>query len=219
MTTLGPLPALDHVLRIVLSGSISTKPWNSVQHAQYQGPAIDVNTANGLCTSIGTAWANAIAPVSCSNVVLSEVTVTDLTSSTSAQGAQNVSHTGTQTGTSTFPTSACWVQSLTTVFRYRGGHPRIYWPYTSSAALINNSTFGSTTLGVLGTAATGWISDINNLLVNSIGLKHGCAFYYTHDPVTKARIYRTPPFFQPTIATAVHQRVDTQRRRLGSEVP
>lgn len=219
MTALGPLPPLAHTLRIKLSGQVKNHPWASIQHAQYSGAAPDVASLTTLATSIGTAWANAIAPVTSPDTALDLVEVTDLSSATAAQGNSAALHPGTLPQDTALPASACWVQSLKTIYRFRGGHPRIYWPAGDQLALVNGSQFSVNYQTLINTACTGWISDINNLLLNGQPLAHGCAFYYTHDPVTKARMYRDPPLFYPTISTAAHKRIDTQRRRLGVEVP
>jgi hypothetical protein len=90
---------------------------------------------------------------------------------------------------------------------------------TDAASINNGSQFATAYQTLINTACTGWISNIDNLLLNGIAIKHGCAFYYTHDPVTKVRMYRDPPFFSATLSTQVHKRADTQRRRLGPEIP
>jgi hypothetical protein len=173
---------------------------------------------NGLCTAIGTAWANALAPVTSANVVLTLVETTDLTSATSAQGTQSVNHPGTHQTISNLPNSSSWVQQLTTQLRFRGGHPRIYWPATDQTMTSDGHSWAATYQALIDTACTGWISDINNLLLGGANLAHGCAFYYTHDPVTKVRKYRDPPLFYPTTSTSTEHRVCTQRRRLGKEL-
>lgn len=216
---MGPLPDLDHVLRFVLSGSVQGHPWVSVQHLQFQGARPDAASLQTLATSIGTSWLNAIGPTVDNLTTLATTEVTDLTDKFGSQVTQPTPHNGTHTEPATLPSSACWVQSLSVDFRYRGGHPRIYWPYTDATGIVNGSAFSQGAQALIGTAATGWITNLNNLLLNGLPLKHGAAFYYTHDPATKVRMYRNPPFFKPTTATSVHKRLDTQRRRLGAEVP
>lgn len=216
---MGPLPDIDHGLRIVLTGGIGNHPWASVQHALFSGTAPDSTALTTLATSISTSWQNSIAVCVAAHVKLTGVQVTDLTTDTSSQGFATVNIPGTHTETVDAPSSACWVQSLKINERYRGGHPRIYWPYTDASALAGQSTFNDTIFALLDTAATGWISDINNLLLNGVKLQHGAARYFTHDPVTKVRMYRSDPHIAPTVSTSVHKRLDTQRRRLGAEVP
>ena len=206
-------------MRIKLAGVVKTHTWASIQHVQYQGAEPDAAACATFATSVATAWANALAPVTSPDTGLSDVEVTVLDSATSAVGAWSGTHAGTIATATPLPASACWVQSLKTIYRYRGGHPRIYWPAGDTGTLTAGSQFSVVYQGLIDTAATGWISDINNLLINGLPVAHGCVFYYTHDPVTKVREYRVPPFFHPTISTAAHKRVDTQRRRLGPEVP
>jgi hypothetical protein len=78
------------------------------------------------------------------------LSVTDLTSPTSAFGQDSLAVPGTNGGGS-LPADVCVLEKFTLARRYRGGHPRVYWPFFSEAELNDAQTWKSTPLGTLET--------------------------------------------------------------------
>jgi hypothetical protein len=62
------------------------------------------------------------------DTTLTQVTITDLSSSTSAIGVDTTPRVGTRTG-GVLPADTCVLESRTVARRFRGGHSRIYWPF------------------------------------------------------------------------------------------
>jgi hypothetical protein len=73
-------------------------------------------------------------------------------------------------------------------------------------------------LAVATTSASGYITDVNAILLGGANIVMGAAHYYSHDPATHQRIYASDPNIFPITGTGVHKRMDSQRRRLGAEI-
>jgi hypothetical protein len=193
-------------------------PWISIQHAKFTGPPPTVADLGTVGQAIGTAWANAMAPIHDVAVAVTEVKVTDLTSRTANVAVSTMNHPGTHPGTGSLPLNVAMVQSYVIQVRYRGGHPRTYWPAGVPSDIQTGHLWTTAFLANANTAATGWVGDINLIALGGGTLQH-CAVSYFHGKDSLGKpIVRVTPLVFPTTSTLVHGRVDTMRRRLGKEV-
>jgi hypothetical protein len=114
----------------VLKGFIGTNPW-AVTHHWQNGASITPWTQADLdllCLTVFNAWGSALKGNTAVNVETHEVDGTDLTN---ASGVGSVyTHTpvfGLLSG-GLQPSSLCMVVQNRIAARYRGGHPRSFWP-------------------------------------------------------------------------------------------
>ena len=110
---------------------------------QYTGGGATSTELSALCTAIATSANTYLIPLMTDDRTLIEVTLTDLTNPSAPVGAAVVSHAGTRGGGSILPASAALVESSQVLRRYRGGHPRVYWPFGNTADLQDSQTWTS----------------------------------------------------------------------------
>jgi len=120
------LPNVPQVVKIAVKGQVGIYNWVNVFHAKYTGAAPSVSTCETFADNIGASWAAYITGLQDTSTVMSEVTVTDLTSPESASGVAAATNTGSRSG-DFLPASACFLTNYPISLRYRGGHPRTYW--------------------------------------------------------------------------------------------
>lgn len=120
-----PYPPVPNVAQVLLRGTTPGELWENVLHLQYSGPAPTASTLNAIAGTINTMWQGQIASLCPSPIVLTEVLVTDLGSTTGAQGVNTFVVTGTR-GDDIMAANAAVLVSYPVSLRYRGGKPRSY---------------------------------------------------------------------------------------------
>jgi hypothetical protein len=120
------------------------------------------------CSNIATAIANAFGAEKAywgSNVTLTGVKVTDLTSATAGQGEASADFQGTNDSGSLAGGTAL-VVSYEIARRYRGGKPRNYFPWGTVGALATAQTWGSDYVA-------SWATAIATIFSTIIGTEEG----------------------------------------------
>lgn len=142
---------------------------------------------------------------------------TDLTSATGAQGTATDTTAGTRTGDFA-PASSAVLVSLQVPRRWRGGHPRNYWPFgTAGTYLAGSSKFWDTSFiaDVQSKMAT-WLSSINGHDIGGTEFSNlvNVSFYdKALNPTPPYR--RAVPLVDTVTDVLARERVCSQRRRLG----
>lgn len=218
------LPDVAKVLRVAFGHTYSINTSVLVrQYYEYSGAAPTPTQATTFAGSCASSWASHCAALAHESVYLTSVEVTDLSSPSSAQGIVAVSDQGSKTGHE-LTADACLVEALLIGRRYRGGHPRSYWPFGESEDLSYPQqwlgaflTSCNTGLAALHSAieGDGW-SGAGTLQLVSVPYYKG--FTVVTNPVTgRARnvptVQATPV---PDVVTGIVSRenVGSQRRRL-----
>lgn len=218
------LPDVASVLRIAISGAVSSQPWLTRLYMQYGGAApttAQLNTFNG---SIATELGSYIKPLLDVDTTITQIETVDLTSSTSAVSITAESITGTRSGV-VLPAETSVVISGKISRRYRGGHPRNYWPMGVQGDLANRRAWGSSFLStvstdygdfIAGVVAAVWSGGVSLALVN-VGYYKG--FTNVDGPTGRARAKSVLNPDGPTVdlitSTIPQPSVGTQRRRIG----
>jgi len=211
------LPDVPNVLRLVLSGSKQGQPWAAVQYARFTGASPGSAELATAAAAVGTAWQSALAQIHTAEVLLTSVTCIDLTRLDAAVGSASMNHAGSRVGTA-LPNQVALVASYKINVRYRGGHPRTYWPAGAQADITNGRLWTSGFLTLADGACTDYVGDINAITLGGGLLIFSAVSYFSGtDPGTGKPIMRTTPLVFPVTTVEVHPRVDTQRRRLGKE--
>jgi hypothetical protein len=124
-----PLPAVDGVLKVVHTGTVGGEPWAGISHWRFTttdaGP---LSTANidAICAKFVNSWRDNIKQDIAAPCIDSQVEGIDLTTATSASGTATDGDPGD--GDEIISPEACVLVSKQISRRYRGGHPRTYWP-------------------------------------------------------------------------------------------
>jgi hypothetical protein len=191
---------------------------------QYAGTSPDPTDLDGFGDSINAAWVTNVAP-SCPTVVgLIQTNLVDLNSSTGSVSERPIGASGTRTGDE-LPADVSVVAAYLIRRRYRGGHPRGYWPFGVQGDLSTAVEWeDASVIDFLG-SVTGFFTDVLAAGWGGAGtLTHVNVSYYEGfrvvvDPVTgRARnvpVVRTPPLRDLVTGVVVRSRIGTQRRRLG----
>ncbi len=214
-----PLPDVPNVCKVKLSGTIGPNNWAIILHCQWSGTSPSVASLNALAAAVEAAWSNAagwkiLVPAS---TIITEVTCTDLTTSSGNTGVWTGSVAGTNAGSEIAANTAQLI-NYPSSFRYRGGHPRSYFPPQTASALATANTWGSVYIAdaktafeliqnVLGTTTSGGTNYIGQVAVSYVN----------------AALFPTPPHYRtspivmaiPYQSEAIPAKVASQRRRAG----
>lgn len=213
-----PLQPAAHILRVRLAGSIqAVSPWNVILHWNYTGPQPPSTTINALCAGFATAWNTHLAPVHSSGVQLTTVEAVDLTAPDAAFGSALVSYAGAL-GTTPLPASTAVCVSWKVNYRWRGGHPRSYFPAGVAASTTNMRNWTSIAVQNFETAVNGWFGAMNAVTSGAVSGRLTCLRRYYTPVKGQPPVEFTPPLPLDFVAFDVDSRIDTQRRRLGPDV-
>jgi len=207
-----PLPNVPNVLRLQFIGANATTPWMCQLYWHYNAATLITGDINSLCATAATAWQTNLAPLHGTGVTLTRVAGIDLRARDAAQGGVDVSYPGTAGGVA-YPTSVAAACSWKVNYRWRGGHFRSYWPMGVAGNIQAGRLWSTAFLASMNTGVDAFRNALNGMTVGGTG-GHLSGVRYVVDKVQLAT-----PLDLPIVDSTVHQRVDTQRRRLGREVP
>lgn len=205
-------PSVANVVLVKTKGTIGGTPWNCLFHLQYTGPAPAVADLTAIGTTINSAVTTNIGPLMGAATTFAGVDLADLTNPAAAQASVATSFNGARTGGNLVASAAC-VVSWNINVRYRGGHPRTYWPIGTVTDLATARTWTTTFQTLVTTNNRALRTAFNNL-------NHGTTTYKMVTVSFRSNNLPRPMPLPFTVNDAqVHGRVDTQRRRLGKETP
>lgn len=186
------------------------------------------NTAlNNYATTVATNWNTDIAPLVPAGVVLTEVSIEDLTSATGPVGVWSGSHAGTRSGGGFAPATA-FIITDSIARRYRGGHPRKYllgmditqttptdgntWLATYASTIVTTwGTFMTSISGGNGpSGSTGWAEANVSYYQGSTGSTVGSAPYVRGKTT---RTLRGTPAVDIVVGHSYNPQLGSQRRR------
>jgi hypothetical protein len=150
------------------------------------------------------------------------VTITDLSSPTSPVVTDSTNEPGSR-GSGALPADICLLDSLQIARRYRGGHPRIYWPFGVQNDLADVQTWSDAFLAEAGgelsdynggIEAAVWAGGVSLIPVNVSYYE----FFTVHTGTTgRARNISTPravPLVDRVTVGLLRKGLASQRRRL-----
>jgi hypothetical protein len=208
----------------VLSGMIGSNPWAVAHHWQFgtSTAAWSQSNLDLLAQTIYTAATANFIPFMGNNVDTRQVTSTDLGSSTGLGSLYTHSPTVGLLGTPLEPSSLCMVIQNRIASRYRGGHPRTYYPLYTQQYMATENTWQPANVATAATKVVAFVSAVISAAYSGSpgALQHVIPRYlysHTDDPVhhkyTKTRIglegvHVVNSYFG-------NGRVGSQRRRLS----
>jgi len=218
-----PLPDVNKVLRIEYTFLLDEDLGAKTRHFfRYAGTAPTNAQLNTFADDIATAFTAHLDDDMSSTYSVKGIKVTDLSSSTAAQGENNDELPGTRSGAQV-SASACVVISRRVARRFRGGHSRMYWPFGVAGDLHDGQTWGDTFVGNVQSdfeafggdiAAAGWTSAGT---LDAVAISYYEGFTVFTGPTGRARNISTPratPVIDTVIADVVRSGIGSQRGRL-----
>lgn len=213
-----PLPAVPNVCKVIISSFRSDANVENIFHIGYSGTAPSAGQLASFMTGdLVPATETLFNAEGSTDLTGDTVEMIDLSSSTGASQSETLTVTGTRTGDFA-PSSAAVVASWTIDRRYRGGHPRSYFPfgtagtYEAASSKFWDSGFitdVSTKLGI-------WVLAITGVTIGATVFEGLVNVSYVDKNLNPTPPYRrTTPVVDPIVAYQVRQRICTQRRRLG----
>ena len=206
------LPPVPNVARFAVQGTNQGTKWVNIFHSKYTVQPQDAVTLNAICQAVHTAYLNAFTTLWNSTCILNTVDGQDLASRTAATGTYSLAHPGTGT---TIP-MACQVAltlSWSITDRYRGGHPRTYLPGIDGTFVTNGRLLTTAGHTAYLNAAAAFLTNMNAITAGGSTWKMCCVRYFSQHQLL------ANPLVREITGQSVHGRIDTQRRRLGKEVP
>lgn len=206
------LPPAPNCVLVRVKGIYGTSIFNNVLHLQYTGGAPTTADLSTLATSINSAWTTNFAPLMPIGVNVTGIDLADLTNPAAAAGSFTVTSTGSRAGTIMNAATACCVSWIINS-RYRGGHPRTYFPFGVAGDTGSTRTWSSAFQTTVNNAANAFRTALNAITISGTTYKM-IALSYKHN-----NEMRDQPVPYTINSNVTHGRIDTQRRRLGKETP
>lgn len=211
------------IAQAVLQGTIAGNPWAVVWHFQIDSSTTAWSSAGvtDLAISIKSMFPSPLLSMVPTNVTFNLVTVTDLTNATPFVGVSTgAAFTGTATGVSV-TAAACALIGLKITARYRGGHPRTYWPGIAPGQTTDGENLTTLAATNYGTNFALWVTQIvsNMTSLGHTGVQHVVPRYsytYTDDPVHHKYKKTKAAYLESFVVQSYpcNPKIATQRRRL-----
>lgn len=189
---------------------------------RYGGSAPTSAQLATFASTLNTAWSTNLKPLCQAQAALRRHDIEDLSSSTAAIGSAASLQGGTRTGTQ-LPGSTALVAAYQIARRYRGGHPRGYWPFGAEADLNSPQDWTAAFLTACTTGlnayfaaaiAGGWTGAGT---IDHVNVSYYNGFTVVTNPITgRARNVpklRTTPVVDTVTNVVARNILGTQRRR------
>lgn len=218
------LPAVPKVVKVILFNALLDAASFAVNRLflQYSGTAPTDAQLATFGGDINTAYGSDLRGLQGPGVTYSGVELEDLSSATSAVATVADSFVGTRTGNSLGGQVAC-VVSGEIARRYRGGHPRDYWPFGVDTDLNDAISWSSGFLTSVGTGiasfltaveAAGWTGAGTLETVNVSYYQGFTNHTYPSGRVRPIPTLRGTPVVDPITGYIARRSLGSQRRRI-----
>lgn len=218
-----PLPPVANAVKLVMSGIVGDSTWANVLHYQYTGTApLSNSEASTVATDAHANWTSSLRTRQATFVQLKKISITDLTSSTAGYGEWIGSDAGTGDSTAS-AASLCVLVRKIILRRYRGSHPRIYYPTPGQTNMADDDNWTTVYTGAL---LTSWQAFDTAMAGISVGGKTNfvpinISYYQGYTNYTRPSgrqdnkpTLRPTPLVDNVTGYAVMTKIATQRKRL-----
>jgi len=206
-------PPIANVIKVEYLWTQSGAPAANVLHLGYSSAPPSSTDLGSLANSFAALWSVNVPLMSTycpPNTILDEVVCTDLSSDSSAIGSYVDGSAGSSVGQPLSAGSAFLVNWLITR-RYRGGHPRTYWPAWTSNLIQTSTAWYAGTVSEMAEKMTALRSLVEHQTIGALTTTTlGAVSYYTGNSP------RVAPIFESFVGFRVNGLVATQRRRIRS---
>lgn len=217
------LPSVPGVIRIDKYFSIGEDSNGKCREfMSYSGSAPSNSELATLASLWRSSWASGVAAYQSDQAALTSVVITDLSSPTAAIGEDTTVVTG---GASAWMLTAdsCFLESRPVARRYRGGHPRIYWPLGTTADALDPQKWTTGfvaacggALNALGAAVRAGVWSGGGTLT-SVSVSYYTGFTVHTGTTGRARnvsTVRPVPLVDTLLSSHYQQGIASQRKRL-----
>ena len=204
-------PTPPDIVRVSIDGDIAGQPFTNVYHCQTDN---DITSSAGVDDFIDAF----LSALSGSSLIggLSNVThvtgiqgVVQLDEDSAVEAQSSASITGGN-GSPYLPASMCAVLSWLSSAYWRGGKPRTYLGGLSSSSADTNHSLLDSFKTSLQSLAEDFLDGVNAITTPAVDqTKMGFVSYAT------GKVWRTTPVFFEYSGVRIHDRLGSQRRRLG----
>jgi hypothetical protein len=193
----------------------------NVLHYSYSGGAPAVADLTAIGNKLGSGYGSALSVYLPTSTSLTTVTLTDLAAPTGNEAIVTMSHPGTGIGVALAGNTATVMSFLINV-RYRGGHPRAYFPSMSQNWQADPQHWTSAAGGQFTTAMQAFLQGINGFQsgATTIGSQVAVAYFKghtwsqdQHGNWKKIPTRLTPPIVNVISSYRTNLVVGSQRRR------
>lgn len=219
------LPAVPKVIKLLLYNAAldASKLLINRLFVRYSGTAPTNSDLDTFTGDINTAYGTNLCPLEGAAYTYGGCSAEDLSSSTSAVSTNPDSVVGTRSG-NTLGGQVNTVISLEIARRYRGGHPRNYWPFGTDSDVNDELTWSSSYLTTVGAAfasfltgleAAGW-SGAGTVEVVNVSFYDGFTNHtYPSGRTRPIPTLRGTPLIDTVSSYIVRRSLGTQRRRIA----
>lgn len=201
-------PDVANVLKVEFLWNQGGLPAANVQYVKYSGTAPTPGAAAAIAHDLGNAFWPVVQPNYPTTTLFVACRVTDLTTSTGAEGTSAFNSAGTS-AFEALPAGCCMLVDHTISRRYRGGHPRTYYPPMSVHDYLPVSTWQAEAVTLMGTAVAAFAAEASSFS------ESGCAgVYVVNVSYMSGGSPRVTPVVDQITGSVVSGIVRSQRRRL-----
>jgi hypothetical protein len=205
-----PTPA--DIIRVTVTGDIGGQPFALVFHCQTDEPGISTSAGvTDFITAFRTALTSSTLFANFSNTL--HVTglqgVVQLTPDTAVESQITASINGGSATPASTAASAVVLSWLSAAY-WRGGKPRTYLPGVTTGMIDTNHSLADANKASILSAATSFLSAVNAITTPAVDSTHLGFVSYASD-----KEWRSTPVFFPFTGVTIHDRLGSQRRRLG----
>jgi hypothetical protein len=222
-----PLPETPCIRARLIYNQESAKTAGNRLYFSYAGSAPAAADCTTLATDIAAAWSTHMASITYDGNSLNEVDVQDIATDSGAFGTWDGDDSGTRSG-AFVPDNCAFNVEFDLSRRYRGGKPRVFLPAGVQGDLLDQSKWSVTFQGLVETAWSAFIAEIEALSVGAVGaLAHVNISYYKGftnftQPSGREKAvskYRDTALVDTVVGYSYKQVVGSQRRRRTSTTP
>lgn len=136
------LPDVPNVLKCRFLWTQGGVPAENIRYILYSGSTPDAGALAALAHDIGDPFQTGMMPGYNAETIFQAVVLQDLTTTSGAEGSHTFANPGTDTA-DPLPANCAILVNQTIARRYRGGHPRQYYPAPSMDSMATPSSWNS----------------------------------------------------------------------------
>lgn len=207
-----PLPPVPGVIKVQLFWTIHSYGGANVLHFSYTGGPPDHSSCAEIASTISSGFNSTLTASLGTDVALLAVVVTDLSSDTGASGQDLTEHAGhisSPVPGNQMATCTKWPVAL----RYRGGHPKTFWPPLPTSTMADPSNWGDA-------AVSNWNSLVDDFIAVCVAASGGSTSVVDHVAVSyfSGHAMRPTPLVLTLGSAQTNRRISSQRRRRNQPV-
>jgi hypothetical protein len=208
----GPHPPVPGVIKLEFLYDLDGTGAANILHFAYDGGPPDAASCASLATEFSADWGATVRGALSYQTVLVGTVVTDLSSDMGASGQDLTARGGATVGNQP-PSQVATVTKWPVALRYRGGHPKTFWPPLPIVSQRDNSNWTDL-------AATNFASLVNDFVAAALLFFAGSTTITEHVAVSyySGHAPRVTPLVLSLGDAICDPRMGSQRRRRNQPV-